>query len=77
MVKNLVAMLREAVDMIHANPAASAMIASVVAALAGKFGFHMSTAALATQLTVVNVLLFAWVHGKVTPVAKLEAAKRN
>jgi hypothetical protein len=64
-------MLRGLVSLIHANPAVSAAIMSIVGGLAAKFGFHLTAAQIAEALTVVNVLLMAWVHGKVTPVAKL------
>lgn len=71
MVSNLVDMLRGLVNLVHANPAVSAALASIVGAVVAKLGFHLDPAQIAWGLGVLNVLLMAWVHGKVTPVAKL------
>lgn len=71
MLSDFVGILRGLVSLIHANPAVSAAIVSVVGGLAAKFGFHLSPAQIAGVLTVLNVLLMAWIHGKVTPVTKL------
>jgi hypothetical protein len=64
-------MLRGLVGLIHANPAVSAALVSILGAAVAKLGFHLNAAEIAWALGALNTLLMAWVHGKVTPVAKL------
>lgn len=77
MLKNLLGMVKDIVDMIHANPASAAMIASVLVSVLGNYGLHVSVADLTGFLVASNVILFGWVHSQVTPVAAIEAAKRG
>lgn len=71
MVSNFVDMLRGLVNLVHANPAVSAALVSIVGAAVARLGFHLDPAQIAWGLGALNVLLMAWVHGKVTPVTKL------
>lgn len=71
MLKNLLTTFKDMVDLIHANPAAAGLIASVLVTVLGNYGFNLNPATATAILVEANVILFGWVHGQVTPVVNL------
>jgi hypothetical protein len=52
-------MLRGLVGLIHANPAVSAALVSILGAAVAKLGFHLNAAEIAWALGALNTLLMA------------------
>lgn len=66
--KKALSMVKSAVDLIHKYPAVTGMMASAAVAVLAHFKLHVNAADMTGFLVVVNTLLFAWVHGNVSPV---------
>lgn len=62
-------LLNAALTAMRQNPAITGALASVLVTIGAQYGLHLSLAYMTTLLALANAVIFAWVHGKVSPVA--------
>lgn len=60
--------IKQLVDLIHTYPAVAGMVVSMAVAVLAHYGLNLDAAKATGLLLAADAVVFAWIHGNVSPV---------